>query len=94
MPPSCLTSLLCATFLNNKVKEESSAGIIMALHSEVRILLSYVHLHHLMAMETVNHGDIKVVTVSILKMARICSLTRRMDTSQSARLKFGKSNSL
>ncbi len=66
----------------------------MALHSEVRILLSYVHLHHLMAMETVNHGDIKVVTVSILKMARICSLTRRMDTSQSARLKFGKSHLL
>ena len=52
----------------------------------------------LMAKETANHIQISWLTVSKMKMGRICLQTRTkmetVDSSQSMSLKSGKSNSL
>ncbi len=62
--PSCSTSLPPANSLTQE-KGGSTAGLMQALDSQIRITLSYVHIiNHLMVIMSVDHGQIKVVTVS------------------------------
>jgi hypothetical protein len=44
-----------------------------------------------MVMKSAYHGQIMIIIKSNLKVARTCSLTRRMDGSQLQSLKFGQS---
>ncbi len=89
---SCSISLLSSNSCNYKVKGRSTAILIQALHSKVRIMIMNYEQdgNHLMVTITVNPLEVTMVTVSVLKVARICSLTRRMDLSQSQSWKYGK----
>ena len=50
------------------------------------LTMNYLHLlNHLMEIPIARHMQMNLVTVSVMKVARTCSLTRRMETSQSQR---------
>ena len=89
---SCSIFLLSTTSTNFKGKERSTAILLKALHSKVSSsIMNYAHDgSHLMVSITVNPMEVTMVTASVLKVARICSLTRRMDLSQSQSWKYGK----
>ena len=52
---------------------------------------SYVHMNHLIVMESATHTQMKVVIVSPKMVTRTGSLTRKVDGSQLQNWKFGKS---
>ncbi len=81
---SCSTSLPPGDSLT-QVKEGSGAMLTLAPSFKIRILMSYMHVPPSMVIISVSHKQINLVTVSASKVARTCSLTRRMDTSQSQR---------
>jgi hypothetical protein len=92
--PSCSTSLPPVNSLT-QAKGGYTAKVVGVLGLEVGVMVvSYLQMNHLMVMDSVYHGQIAMVTRLLLKVGRTCSLTRRMETSQSPSLKFGKSPSL
>ena len=81
--PSCSTSLPPVNSLT-QAKGRYSAVVLVVLILEMRIRSSKVHLkNHLMGTISVDHGEINLVTVSVFMVARTCSLTRKMEDSQS-----------
>jgi hypothetical protein len=88
----CSTSLANVTSPTNEQDGRYTAVIISDLFLVIK---SYVQgTNHLMVILTANQMQITVIIVSLLKVVRTASLTRRMDTSQLLSLKFGKSKKL
>jgi hypothetical protein len=100
LPISMLVTVTpsCSTYLPpvNSLPQDMggyAAGVIGVLFLEVMVRVSYGQMNHLMVMESVDHmqiTQITLVTRLLLKVGRTCSLTRRMENSQSLRSKYGK----
>jgi hypothetical protein len=70
--PSCSTSLPPVNSLT-QAKAGYTAIVVVALDLEVRIVMSLVHIiNHLMVMESVDHGEMNLVTRLLLKVGRTC----------------------
>ena len=82
----CLTSLAAVTSQTKKQDTGYTAIERGDLVFLVMIIVSYQQtLNHLMVMETAGHMQINLVILSqLMLMVIICSLTKRMDYSQSA----------
>ena len=70
--PSCSTSRGPASS-KQPIREGYSAGVFMDLNLvQIVMPLNYKHFKHLMVITSVNHGQINLVTASVLKVARTC----------------------
>jgi hypothetical protein len=85
----CSTSLANFTSPTNDMEKRYTAVRIGDLYL---VSMSYVHsMNHLMVIICAIQLQIEIDILSLLKMVRTASLTRRMETSQLQRLKYGKS---
>jgi hypothetical protein len=69
--PSCSTSLPPVNSLT-QAKGGYTAGVVGVLILEVMVIMSYLHVNHLMVMESVTHVQINLVTRLLLKVGRTC----------------------
>jgi hypothetical protein len=69
--PSCSTSLPPVNSLT-QAKGGYTARVVVVLYLVLVILLSYLHFNHLMVMESVDHMQIALVTILLLKVGRTC----------------------
>jgi hypothetical protein len=93
----CLTCLAPVTSLPNEKQERRYCATIAGdLVLQEMVGMIYVQCgNHLMVIKTAYHGQSALVMLSqLMVLVLTCSLTRRMDTSQSPNLRFGQSNSL